>query len=209
MREMMPMNDCSLETRWPNLGSGAFILSISALFVAACSLPFVGNDAPGWLNAYVTGDVQETFRGDGNFAKNLSDEFWTLSVWSRGEDGRSMPTGFLLIGFHVKDPETRTYPLSIGTDAEVLGGSEPLFAVVYSRMNDAGDNGEAYRSESGEVTFESVSGGRIVGRFTFVGFEHCPGGPEVFCPGSPPSAPPEGARVIEVTGTFEARPSQS
>ena len=58
----------------------------------------------------------------------------------------------------MENPETRTYPLGIATDAEVLGGSAPLFAAVYSRMNEAGDNGEAYRSQSGEVTFEKVSG---------------------------------------------------
>ena len=73
-------------------------------------------------------------------------------------------------------------------------------------MNDAADNGEVYRSERGEVTIEEVSSDRIVGRFTFSGFELCPGPPDAFCPADPPSEPPPGATIIEVIGTFEVRP---
>lgn len=107
---------------------------------------------------------------------------------------------------NMADPKPGTYPLRIGTNAEILNGSDRIFAAVYSRWNDARDNGEAYRSQDGEVVIRDASGSRISGSFSFVAFELCPDGPAVLCPGDPPSSPPPGARLIEVSGTFEARP---
>ena len=200
-----PMNNHPFGCRLTSPSVGALVFVIGFLALGGCDLPFAGNDTPGWLNANVTGAVTQTFRGDGDFRTSHGNGFSTLVVSSAGVDDRSLPTSFLLLGFHVKDPEPGTYLLGIATVEEVLGSSEPLFAANYARMNDAADNGESYRSQRGEVTIEEASGDRIAGRFTFVGFERCPGGPEAYCPADP-SEPPPGAKIIEVIGTFEVRP---
>lgn len=162
---------------------------------------------PSFVRATVTGEVQKSFEGVGEWGTGTADhgKVWSLHA-TEGGDPRTDAVG--LSRFVGGRPSPGSYPIRL---LGYFQDARPGFQGSFLRVLKSGENthvSERYISESGVARITASTDQRVEGAFEFTAFRICTQGIDdgelIYSSCEIPRTPPADAPRITVTGSFAA-----